>query len=59
MRLVVWFQIPSVFWLSGRNNFSQLLSEHRVDVVRQTEIHTSEQLEPESGAFKLRWLLKS
>jgi hypothetical protein len=55
---MVWFQTPSVFWLSGRNNFCQFLNEQRVDV-RQTEIHAAEQLEPETSAFNLRWLLKS
>jgi hypothetical protein len=45
-------------WPSGRNNFSQLLNEHRVDV-RQTETYAAEQLEPETSAFKLRRLLRS
>jgi len=34
-----------------RNHFSQLLNVHRVNYVRQTEIHTSEPLVPEPSAF--------
>jgi len=36
-----------------RNNFSQLLIVHRVNDVRQTEIHTAEPLVPELSAFEL------
>ena len=34
-----------------RNHFSQLLNVHEVNVVRQTETHTAEPLEPELSAF--------
>jgi len=34
-----------------RNHFSQLFNVHRVNNVRQTEIHTSEPLVPEPSAF--------
>jgi len=34
-----------------RNHFSQLFNVHRVNYVRQTEIHTSEPLVPEPSAF--------
>jgi len=37
-----------------RNYFSQLLNVHGVNDVRQTEIHTVEQLVPESSAFELQ-----
>jgi len=35
-----------------RNYFSQLLNVHRVNDVRQTEIHTAEPLVPELSAFE-------
>ena len=38
---------------SWRNHFSQLLNVFGVDDVRQTEIHTSEPLVPESSAFEI------
>ena len=34
-----------------RNHFSQLFNAHGVGYVRQTEIHTAEQLVPELSAF--------
>jgi hypothetical protein len=37
---------------SWRNRFSQLLIAHRVNDVRQTEIHTAEPLLPEPSAFE-------
>jgi len=36
-----------------RNYFSQLLNVHRVNEVRQTEIHTAEPLVPEPSAFEV------
>ena len=36
-----------------RNHISQLLNVHGINVVRQTEIHTSEQLVPEPSAFEV------
>jgi NADH:ubiquinone oxidoreductase subunit C len=42
-----------------RNHFSQLLNLHGVNYVRQTEIHTAEQLIPEASAFEVEILLKS
>ena len=36
-----------------RNHFSQLLNIHRVNDVRQTEIHTAEPLVPEPSAFEV------
>ena len=36
-----------------RNYFSQLLNVHGVNDVRQTEIHTSEPLVPETSAFEV------
>ena len=36
-----------------RNHFSQLLNVHRVNDIRQTEIHTAEPLEPEPSAFEV------
>ena len=36
-----------------RNQISQLLNVHGINVVRQTEIHTSEQLVPEPSAFEV------
>jgi len=37
----------------GRNHFSQLLNVHGVNDVRQTEIHTAEQLVPQPSAFEV------
>ena len=37
-----------------RNYFSQLLNVHRVNYVRQTEIHTEEPLVPEPSAFEFK-----
>jgi hypothetical protein len=42
-----------------RNYFSQILKEHGVSDVRQTEIHTVEPLVPEPSTWMLSWLLKS
>jgi len=36
-----------------RNHFSQLLSIHEVNDVRQTELHTAEPLVPEPSAFEV------
>jgi len=36
-----------------RNHFSQLLSIHKVNDVRQTEVHTAEPLVPEPRAFEV------
>jgi len=36
-----------------RNHFFQLLNGHRVNDLRQTEIHTAELLVPEPSAFKV------
>jgi len=36
-----------------RKHFSQLLNVHRVNDVRQTEIHTAEPLMPEPSAFSV------
>jgi len=36
-----------------RNHCSQLLNVHRVNEVRQTEIHTAEPLVPEPSAFEV------
>jgi hypothetical protein len=36
-----------------RKHFSQLLNVHRVNDVRQTEIHTAEPLMPEPSAFRV------
>jgi hypothetical protein len=41
-----------------RNHFSQLLNIHRVNDVRQTEVHTAESLVPEPVHLRWRWLLK-
>jgi len=35
-----------------RNYFSQLLNVHGVNDIRQTEIHTTESLVPETSAFE-------
>ena len=43
-------QTPTVFWLGG---FSQLLNEHGVNDVSQTEIHTQEPLVPEPSASEV------
>jgi hypothetical protein len=41
--------------LNGLNNyFCQLLNEHRVNYVRQTEIHTAESLVPEPSLFEVQ-----
>jgi len=37
---------------SLRNSFSRLLNVHRVNEVRQTEIHTAETIVPEPSAFE-------
>jgi hypothetical protein len=42
-----------------RNYFSQLLSVHGVNDVRQTEIHTAEPVVSESVPLRLSLLLKS
>jgi hypothetical protein len=43
----------SIFFLARRKkHFSQPLNIHGVDDVRQTEIHTTEQLVPEPSAFE-------
>jgi len=36
-----------------KNHFSQLLNTHRINDVRQTEIHTAEPLVPEPSTFEL------
>ena len=41
-----------------RNYFSQLLNVHGVNDVRQTEIHTAEQLKPEPSAFEVEMALE-
>jgi len=41
-----------------RNHFSQPLNVHGVTDVRQTEIHTAEQLVPEPSALRLSWTEK-
>ena len=41
-----------------RSHFSQLLNVHGVNNVRQTEIHTAEQLMPELSAFEVEWAIE-
>jgi len=41
-----------------RNYFSQLLTVHGVNDVRQTEIHTTEPLKPEPNAFEVELALE-
>jgi hypothetical protein len=42
-----------------RNNFSQRLNVHRVNVVRDTEINTEEQLVPETSAFEVKLAIET
>jgi hypothetical protein len=58
MRRVIFLQTPAVFWLGGGNYFSQLLSVHGVNDVRQTEIHTAGTLVPESSAFEIELVIE-
>jgi hypothetical protein len=41
-----------------RNQFFQLLNVHRVNDVRQTEMHTTEPLVPEPSAFEFEMAIK-
>jgi hypothetical protein len=41
-----------------RNHFSQLLNVHGFDDVRQREIHTVEQLEPEPRASEVQMAIE-
>jgi hypothetical protein len=59
IRMVVWLQTPTVFWLGGGNHFSQLLNVHVVNDVRQTEIHIAEPLVHEPSAFEVEIRLRS
>ena len=42
-----------------RKHFSQLLNEHRVNDVRQTETHSSEQLVSEPNAFENEMVIEN
>jgi hypothetical protein len=41
-----------------RNHFSHLFNIHRVNDLRQTEVHTAEPLVPESGAFEVEMAIE-
>ena len=42
-----------------RNHFSQLFNVHRVNDIRQTEMHTTEPLMPEPSAFEVEMAIES
>jgi mannosyltransferase OCH1-like enzyme len=42
----------------GRKHFSQLFNVHGISDVRQTEIHASQPLVPESSAFEVEMAIK-
>ena len=51
---MIWLQTPPHSILARcRNHFSQLLNVHRVNDVKQTEIHTAEPLVLESSASEV------
>ena len=47
---MIWLQNPTVFWLGEGTISLSYLNIHKVNDVRQTEIHTAEPLVPESSA---------
>jgi hypothetical protein len=53
---LICLQIPTIFWVGGRIS-CQLLKVHRVNDVRQTEIHTAEPRE--CSAFKAENAIKT
>jgi hypothetical protein len=57
MRSVVWLDSHSIL-VRWRNLFSQLLTVHGVNDVRQTEIHTAEPLVPELSAFEFEMAIE-
>jgi hypothetical protein len=49
MKMVICLQITTLFWIGGR--ICPPLNVHGVNDVRQTEIHTAEELVPEPSCF--------
>jgi hypothetical protein len=57
MRMVIWLQTPTVFWLGGGIIFSAIECTWDNDV-KQTEIHTAESLVPEPSDSKFEMAIE-